>query len=104
LIGHRQGKVTKEGMVMKTARQVLNELKWRKDRDFSLVHIFYVHRGAPKDTMELDGYAITGLDQLFFHTDEADIPYHRIFKITYDGKTVFYRKNAKKGMKEEDEL
>jgi uncharacterized protein len=91
-------------MAMRTAREVLNELKWREDRDFSKVHIYYVHRGAPGDTMELDGGAITTLDQLFFHTDEADIPYHRIFKITYDGKTVFYRKNAKKGMNEDKEL
>ena len=89
---------------MKTAREVLNELKWRKDRDFSKVHIYYVHRGAPNDTKELEGWAITGLDQLFFHTDEADIPYHRIFRITYDGQTVFYRENAKKIMKDEKDI
>jgi uncharacterized protein (UPF0248 family) len=82
---------------MKTARQVLNELKWREDKDFSLVRVYYVHRGAPGDSMELEGSSITGLDQLFFHTDEADIPYHRIFKITYDGKVVFERENAWKG-------
>ena len=89
---------------MKTARKVLNELKWRKDRDFSLVHIYYVHRGAPDDTMELDGDAITGLDQLFFHTSEADIPYHRIYKITYEGQTVFYRERARTGPKAEKDI
>jgi len=86
---------------MKTAREVLNELKWHKERDFSKVRVHYVHRGAPEDTMELDGDAITGLDQLFFHTADADIPYHRIFKITYDGQTVFYRKRALKGTENE---
>jgi len=89
---------------MKTAREVLNELKWRKDRDFSLVHVFYVHRGAPDDTMEIDGFAITGLDQLFFHTSEADIPYHRIYRITYDGKTVFTRDRARRGNKPESDI
>jgi len=82
---------------MKTAREVLNGLKWSEDKDFSLVRVLYVHRGAPGDSMELDGNAITGLDQLFFHTSDADIPYHRIYKITYGGHTVFYRKRALTG-------
>jgi uncharacterized protein (UPF0248 family) len=54
--------------------------------------------------MELNGDAITGLDQLFFHTSEADIPYHRIYKITYERQTVFYRERARTGPKMEKDI
>lgn len=79
---------------MKTAREVMNELKWHPDRDFDLVAVHYIHRGAPGDEMVLDGYQIRDLGQLFFHTAESTIPYHRIFKITYEGNVVFSRRPA----------
>lgn len=56
-----------------------------------LVEVYFIHRGAPGDTRMLKGDRITRLDQLFFHTDEDTIPYHRIYKITYKGKPVFNR-------------
>jgi len=74
-----------------TAREVLNELKWRKDRDFSLVNVYIIHRGNPGDSKLLVGDEIHELNQLFFQTEETSIPFHRIYKITYDERTVFTR-------------
>lgn len=73
------------------AKDVLDELKWRKDRDISRAIIFYVHRGAPDDQAVISGTEITHLESSFFHTSEASIPYHRIFRIDYDGQTIFQR-------------
>lgn len=78
---------------MTTPRKILNELKWREDRDLSKAEIWYVHRGAPDDTMIIAGSAIRELESAFFQTDEAMIPYHRIFKIVYEKEVLFERKN-----------
>ena len=76
---------------MKNPRIILNELKWRKKYDFEKAEIWYIHRGAPKDTMIISGEEILDLQKSFMKTTSAMIPYHRIFKIMYDGKTIFER-------------
>lgn len=73
------------------AKEVLSELKWRDDRDLSKAIVFYVHRGAPNDTMILSGSEITKLEASFFSTSESSIPYHRVFRIDYCGKVIFER-------------
>lgn len=40
---------------MTNPREILNELKWKKGCDISLSEIWYVHRGAPNDTMIIPG-------------------------------------------------
>ncbi len=79
---------------MTTPRKILNELKWREDRDLSKAEIWYVHRGAPDDAMIIAGSAIRELGSSFFRTEEATIPYHRIFKIMYEKAVLFERKNV----------
>ena len=83
--------ITEKGPRSPTAREVLNELKWREDRDFGLVKVYIIHRGNPGDSKLLVGDEIHGLDQLFFQTEETSIPFHRIYKITYDEETVYTR-------------
>jgi len=70
-------------------RGLLNEIKWTKDLE--KVEIWYVHRGAPNDTKILSGKDIVTIGKSFFDTANASIPYHRIFKIVYEGKIVFER-------------
>jgi uncharacterized protein (UPF0248 family) len=77
---------------MALPREILNELKWRDDRDLSKAEIWYVHRGAPNDTMIISGGEIITLERSFMVLEEASIPYHRIFKIFYDGNEIFKRK------------
>jgi len=73
------------------ARDVLNELKWHHKKDLSSAMIFYVHRGAPDDRRIISGSEIIELASSFFHTGDASIPYHRVFRIDHDGRTIFER-------------
>ena len=70
-------------------KDILNEMKWTKDLEKA--EIWYVHRGAPNDTKILSGKYIVTIGKSFFGTANASIPYHRIFKIVYEGKIVFER-------------
>jgi len=76
---------------MKNPRIILNELKWRKEYNIEKAEIWYVHRGAPNDTMIISGSDILELQKSFMKTTSAMIPYHRIYKIRYKDKTIFER-------------
>jgi uncharacterized protein (UPF0248 family) len=77
-------------------KDILNELKWRKDRDLSKAEIWYVHRGAPNDTKVIAGNDIWDLEHSYMVLSEGSlltrIPFHRIFRIVYEGKVFFERK------------
>jgi len=76
---------------MTSPRDILNELKWKKNFDIDLAEVWFVHRGASDDTKIVSGEEIVKLEKSFMVTNTASIPYHRIFKITYDGKIFFKR-------------
>jgi uncharacterized protein (UPF0248 family) len=75
-----------------TPRAVLNKLKWTEGISLENAEIWYVHRGAPDDTKIIMGGDIRELGSSFFQTEEATIPYHRIFKIVYKNEILFERK------------
>ncbi|MFW6121340.1 MAG: DUF504 domain-containing protein [Petrotogales bacterium] len=70
-------------------RDILNEIKWTKD--LGKAEIWYIHRGAPNDTKIISGQDIVNIGKSFFDTATASIPYHRVFKIIYEGEIVFER-------------
>ena len=70
-------------------RSLLNEIKWTKD--LGKTELWYVHRGAPNDTKILSGKDIVRIEKSSLDTTTATIPYHRIFKIVYDGEIIFER-------------
>jgi len=76
---------------MSNPRDVLNELKWRQNFDLKKAEIWYVHRGAPNDTKIISGRDVVMLEKSFMQTTTAMIPYHRIFKIVYEGEIIFKR-------------
>ncbi len=80
----------------KHPRLVLNEIKWRFD--LSRCRVYYIHRGAPGDMKVVEGSAIKSIDRAFLilegEVHEVYIPYHRIFRIDYEGRPVYMRKNA----------
>jgi len=78
---------------MKNPRDILNELKWHSKYSLDCAEIWYVHRGARNDTMIISGKEILNLEKSFMKTTTAMIPYHRIFKIIYNGKTIFERRH-----------
>lgn len=77
---------------MPSAREVLNEFKWRDNKDFNKIEIWYIHRGAPNDTAILSGSDILEVQHSFMKTKTAMIPYHRISKISYEGRTVWEKR------------
>lgn len=80
---------------MNRVRDVLNEIKWRDKYDLSKVEIWYIHRGALNDTKIINGDEIKSIGKTFIETSDAMIPHHRIFKIIYDEKTLFIRREQK---------
>lgn len=75
----------------KHARDIINEIKWRFD--LSKCRVYYIHRGAPGDTMVVEGSAIKEVGRSFLVLEgglhDAYIPYHRIFRIDFDNKPVY---------------
>ncbi len=76
---------------MNKIRDILNEIKWRKKYKLDQVELYYIHRGAKNDYKIITGEDILSIDKTFIETTDAMIPHHRIFKITYQKKTIFDR-------------
>ncbi|HUV82472.1 MAG TPA: RNA repair domain-containing protein [archaeon] len=73
-------------------RDMLNEIKW-KGFDLGRCEIYYIHRGAPNNTKIISGSSIKTIGRSFFETSEGtSIPYHRIFRIDFDGKCIYKRR------------
>jgi len=72
-------------------REVLNRLRWTDGESLEEALIWYVHRGAPGNVRKIAGESIISLGRGFFDTDEATIPYHRILRIDFRGKTLFVK-------------
>ncbi len=77
---------------MVTPRDILNRLKWKEGEDIGEARISYVHRGAPGDSKTVSGADVVRLEGFCFELATGTcIPYHRVYKITYRGETVFER-------------
>ncbi len=80
---------------MLTSHELL--LKYYHDRRFRFpaVTVCYVDRGAPRDESCVTGDRIVRLDPYYFEIYSsrgiAEIPYHRIMRILYEGKLVWDR-------------
>ena len=68
-------------------------MKWTQGESLDEAVIWYVHRGAPDDTLRITGDKIKELGAGFFDTEDATIPYHRILKIEYRGKVLFEKRD-----------
>ncbi|HOK58892.1 MAG: DUF504 domain-containing protein [Methanothrix sp.] len=76
-------------------KRVLNEMKWR-GLDLDDVELEILHRGAPSDRIRARASEIT-LGRSFFTYMGTEIPYHRIERIVYRGRTVFSRADIVRG-------
>lgn len=79
-------------------REVLNRLRWTEGESLEEAIIWYIHRGAPGDNLRITGRSVRSLGRAFFDTDEASIPYHRILRIDYRGRTLFEKDARAKGL------
>jgi len=75
----------------KHSRNILNELKW-KGMDMSECQIEYIHRGAHDDTKTVSCGDIIDIGRSFFTVfPDTLIPYHRIRRIRFKGKTIYIK-------------
>ena len=78
---------------MRTSHALMLRLFHDPQYDFERVEVVYVNRGAPGDRSTIQGRRIHHLDQggMEIESDASIvfIPYHRIRRISYDGKEIW---------------
>lgn len=86
---------------MRTSHRLLLRLYHDPGYDFSRVEVEYVDRGAPGDRSTVQGERVLALDAQYLEVDAGThvtcIPYHRVRRIMYDGKTVWTMEPAMPG-------
>ena len=73
-----------------TAREVLNELRWREGRSLARAKMWVRGRTA-EDVKAIDGDEILELGRRYFTTARATIPYYKVVRIVYEGHVLFER-------------
>lgn len=79
-------------------REILNMLRWKEGESLADAVIWYIHRGAPGDVMKVSGAAVTGFRPGFFEMGDTTIPFHRILRIDYRGRTLFEKDSRAEGL------
>lgn len=85
---------THVGGVARTARDVLNELRWRGGFDLSQAEVWIADRTRPEGGRVLSGADIVDLGRKYFSTATAVIPFYKVLRIVYEGRILFERKSA----------
>ncbi len=76
----------------RTARDVLNELRWRDTNRLADATIWYRDRGRPEGFRILLGSEIVDLERRYFLTSSAGrLPYYKIERIECGGRALFVR-------------
>ncbi len=75
----------------RTAREVLNELRWRQGYDLARAEIWIADRRAAGGRV-LSGADIVELGHRYFVTARATIPFYKVLRIVYDGRILFERR------------
>jgi len=75
----------------RTAREVLNELRWRQPSRLALAILQYRDRGRPEGFRNIRGTDIVDLESHYFTTATARLPYYKIERIECAGETLFER-------------
>ncbi len=78
-----------------TAREVLNALRWRGDRDLRTAVIEYADRTRPEGFRVIAGGEIVDLERRYFTTATARLPYYKVLRIAYGAEVVFERNPAR---------
>ncbi len=76
---------------MATAREVLNALRWRGDRDLRDARIECADRSRREGGRIIEGSAIVDLERRYFTTARTRLPYYKVLRITYGDEVLFER-------------
>lgn len=78
--------------MLRTAREVLNELRWREGDRLPQALLWYRDRARPEGTRIVRGSEIVELERRYFTTSgEGRLPYYKIERIEVAGHVVFER-------------
>ncbi len=76
----------------KTARDILNELRWRERDRLADATIWYRDRARPEGLRIILGSEIVDLERRYFSTASAGrLPYYKIERVECAGRVVFDR-------------
>jgi len=75
----------------RTAREVLNELRWRDPSGLADAVILYRDRTRPEGFRTIRGSEIVELERRYFTTAGARLPYYKIERIEEAGRIRFQR-------------
>ena len=76
---------------MATAREVLNALRWRGDRDLANARIEYADRMRTEGMRVISGSEIVDLERRYFTLASTRLPYYKVLRITYGDEVLFER-------------
>ncbi|HYT00352.1 MAG TPA: RNA repair domain-containing protein [Thermoplasmata archaeon] len=75
----------------RTAREVLNELRWRKPGRLAEAMIWYQDRTRPEGHRVIRGSEIVDLERRYFTTAGARLPYYKVDRIECEGEILLDR-------------
>ncbi|TLZ86000.1 MAG: DUF504 domain-containing protein [Methanobacteriota archaeon] len=75
----------------RTAREILNELRWRQPSRLADAVVVYRDRTRPGGSRTIRGSEIEELERRYFATRTGRLPYYKIEKIECEGETLFER-------------
>lgn len=76
---------------VRTAREVLNELRWRGEDRLADAILWYLDRARPEGYRLIHGSEIVSLERRYFTTRGGRLPYYKIRRIERRGEVVFER-------------
>lgn len=86
---------------MRKSRELLLRMFHDPGYQFREVHVCYIDRGAPGDETCVGGDRIRKLDSQYMEIEGVVrvslVPYHRITRVTYEGKPLWERGSRKEG-------
>lgn len=75
----------------RTAREVLNELRWRGENRLPEAVLYYRDRASPQGVRVIRGSEIVDLERRYFLTTKTRLPYYKIERIEWRGEILFER-------------
>ncbi len=84
-------------LVARTAREVLNELRWRPGYDLTRAEIWVADRRRPEGGRILSGADVLEIGHRYFVTTRATIPFYKVLRIRYAGRLLFERRSEPQG-------
>ncbi len=76
---------------VRTARDVLNELRWRGPNRLPDAVLWYRDRTRPEGHRPIRGSEIVDLERRYFATASGRLPYYKIERIECGGEVIYER-------------